>query len=60
MSTERTPAEIAADAQTLFDSASKAFVPVNLVKAMELNVEFMHATVAHLEACEAEIASLKA
>jgi len=46
----RSPKAIANDLRTLNDTASKAFVPVNLVKAMELSVEFAEATTAVLDA----------
>lgn len=46
----RTPQTIAAEARSQLDNASKAFVPVNVVKSAELAVEFMEATVAALDA----------
>lgn len=46
----RTPKQIATEAREHLDSASKAFVPVNVVKSAELAVEFMEATAATLEA----------
>jgi len=45
----RTTAEIAAEARKNWDDANKAFVPQNIQRAAELNVEFMSATAEALE-----------
>lgn len=47
---QRTPAQIAADARTQLDNANTAFVPVNILKIAELSVEFMESTAAVLVA----------
>ncbi len=45
----RTPAEIAAEAQHLVDNSSRQFVPAPIVRLGELAAEFMTATAAALE-----------
>ena len=44
----RTPAEIAADARSQINNASRAFVPVNVLTLVETTVEFMESTAATL------------
>lgn len=46
----RTPTEIAAELAALRDKANLAFVPVNVVAAVDLMVEFAASTAAALDA----------
>lgn len=46
----RNPKEIAQEAREHLDNANKAFVPANLVKLADLNVEFMESVASTLDA----------
>lgn len=46
----RTPQTIATEAREMLDESSTKFVPANLVRAMELNVEFMESVAYQLDA----------
>lgn len=52
----RSTTEIAAEAQHLVDTSSRAFVPAPIVRLGELAAEFMTATVAELDALRAPAA----